>query len=91
MEHREGKWFWGQIGKKALQRGKMGEGEDLGKGGGGGSFGGRSAAGIMREEGKKIKRVELKLSLEGSEWGGEEGRKRYEEALERLEGDVRGT
>ena len=65
VEHREGKWFWDEIGGKRKDR----EGT------------------IVREYGKRVKRLEMRL--EGN-WAGDEGKKRYEDALGKLGEEVRG-
>ena len=65
VEHREGKWFWEEIGGKSKDGG----------------------ATIVRGEGRRVKRVEMRL--EGA-WAGEVGTKRYEDALEKLGEEVRG-
>ena len=65
VEHREGKWFWDEIGGKRKDR----EGT------------------IVREDGKRVKRLEMRL--EGN-WAGDEGKKRYEDALRKLGEEVRG-
>jgi ATP-dependent RNA helicase DDX51/DBP6 len=68
VEHREGKWFWEEIGGK----GKRKDGE---------------ADKIVRGEGKRVKNVEGKLE---GEWDGEDGKRKYEEALGKLGEEVRG-
>lgn len=65
VEHREGKWFWDEIGGKAKD----------------------GASKIVRGERKVVKRIEMQLE---GQWAGEEGKKRYEDALATLGEEVRG-
>lgn len=78
LEHREGRWFWGHVG-----------GKDLGPGRAEGGVGGRQAGRQKeREIARKnpIARLNLKVDLKGDT----QLRERYEAALERLGGEVRG-
>ncbi len=75
MEWREGRWFWDEIGGKK-GTGAAGNAGDVGE------------AKIVREPGKRVEKVQIKLV---GEWEGEDGKKKYEHALVQLGEEVGGV